>query len=76
MALLLGNGILYFTNALGLLGTIPTLIIGLVGDILLLIGCVFGFLRMMMNGDFFGFIYYDIRKLAIQLLVTITMMLT
>ena len=76
MAMLLGNGILYFTNAFGLLGIIPTFIVGLVGDILLLIGVLFGFLRMMMNGDFFGFIYYDIRKLVIQLVVTTAMMLS
>ena len=76
MALLLGNGILYLTNAFGLLGVLPTFFVGLVGDILLLIGVLFGFLRMMMNGDFFGFIYYDIRKLVIQLVVTVAMMLS
>ena len=76
MALILGNGVLFVTNSLGLFGILPTFIVGLVGDVLLLIGCVFGFLRMMANGDFFGFIYYDIRKLVVQLVVTISIMLS
>ena len=53
------------TNGLGIIGLLPTFIIGLIGDILLFIGVIFGLIRMGFNGDFFGFIYYDCRKLAV-----------
>ena len=76
MALILGNGILYLTNSFGILGLVPTFIVGLIGDFILLIGCIGGLVRMLMNGDFFGFIYYDIRKLAVQIVVTISLMLS
>ena len=76
MALLFGNLTLYLTNGFGFFGILPTFVVGLIGDILLLIGVFGGFLRMITNGDFFGFIYYDIRKLAIQVVVTILMMLS
>ena len=76
MALLLGNGLLYLTNSFGFFGIIPTFIVGLIGDLLLMIGAFGGLLRMIMNGDFFGFIYFDIRKLVVQVFVTICMMLS
>ena len=36
MALILGNGILYLTNSFGILGLVPTFIVGLIGDFILL----------------------------------------
>ena len=75
-AMIIGNGLLYLTNSFGFLGLLPTFIVGLIGDFLLLIGVFGGFLRMIMNGDFFGFIYYDIRKLVIQLVVTIALLIS